>query len=310
MYIKISKFENLKIFIILIISLYLFIINLIKIKKYNKNIKLRNSYNNEIINRMKVCLCTLGKKENKYIREFIKYYVDFGIDKIINDFINNKYVKIINYRGLARSQLKILNDCYKNNYNKYNWLLFYDIDEFLYLRNYKNIKYFLIEKKFKKYILIHLNLIYHTDNNLLYYENKSLSERFPEKRYKNLFIAKTILRGHIPGIKITSAHWINYKIVGCNGYGKKIKLKNYKYIKPDFRNYYINHYAFKSTEEFINKINRGSCYYGINNKTKLHKINVYFCYNKITLKKINFIEQKTKLNLDRFRKKINKLLSV
>ena len=37
----------------------------------------------------------------------------------------------------------------------------------------------------------------------------------------------------------------------------------------------------------------------------MHKINLYFYYNKITLEKINYLENKTGLNLSSFRKKLN-----
>ena len=111
-----------------------------------------------------VCICTLGKSENRYIREFIKYYENFGIDKIflydnndkdgerfeeiINDYINKGFVVLLNWRGKKRSIFKIMNDCYLRNYKIYNWLVFYEIDEYLYLKNYSNIKTFLSESKF------------------------------------------------------------------------------------------------------------------------------------------------------------------
>ena len=45
------------------------------------------------------------------------------------------------------------------------------------LSGFKSVKSFLNKKQ--KCPVIHLNFVYHTDNNLLYYENKSLAERFP-----------------------------------------------------------------------------------------------------------------------------------
>ena len=36
----------------------------------------------------------------------------------------------------------------------------------------------------------------------------------------------------------------------------------------------------------FNKINKGDGIFGYNNKTKMHKINIYFGYNKITIEKI------------------------
>ena len=109
--------------------------------------------------KIKVCICTIGKKENLYIREYIKYYKNLGIDKIyiydnneingetfenvIFDYIKINYVNIINYRGYLKPQSKMMNTCYKMNYLKYDWIIFNDIDEFLYLKNYSNIKNFL-----------------------------------------------------------------------------------------------------------------------------------------------------------------------
>ena len=62
-----------------------------------------------------------------------------------------------------------MNDCYQKNYKQYNWLIFYEVDEYIHLTNYTNVKDFLNEKRFENCEIIHLNLICHTDNNLLYY---------------------------------------------------------------------------------------------------------------------------------------------
>ena len=81
----------------------------------------------------KICICTIGKEENKYIREFVSYYEKFGVDKIflydnndvdkehfddvIKDYIEKDFVKILNWRGVKRPHFKAINDCYIR-YNK------------------------------------------------------------------------------------------------------------------------------------------------------------------------------------------------
>ena len=74
----------------------------------------------------------------------------------------------------------IWNDCYKRNRNIFDWILFYDIDEYIHLKNYSNIQKMLNEKKFEKCKKILLNWVIHTDNNLFFYDNRTLHERFPE----------------------------------------------------------------------------------------------------------------------------------
>ena len=150
------------------------------------------------IKAMKVCLCTIGKNENDYVIEFVNYYKNYSIDKIfiydnndvegerfeyvLNNYIKDKFVEIINYRGKNKIQLKYMNDCYQKNYQKYDWLLFYDLDEFIHLRE-KNIKHFLISKKFNSCDKISLNWVIHLDNDQLKYKNESLFKRFPKFRY-------------------------------------------------------------------------------------------------------------------------------
>ena len=146
-------------------------------------------------NNIKVCICAIGKNENKYIREFIEHYKKYGIDKIfiydnndingeyfqevIYDYIKNKYIEIINFRGKKKAQRFCYKDCYKNNYMLFDWFIIFDLDEFIYLKNYNNIKDYLNNKRFKRCQVIHLNLLFFTDNDLLKYDNRSLKERFP-----------------------------------------------------------------------------------------------------------------------------------
>jgi len=43
---------------------------------------------------MKVCLCTSGKKENLYAKEFVEHYKKYGVDKIFiydNNDLNSEY---------------------------------------------------------------------------------------------------------------------------------------------------------------------------------------------------------------------------
>ena len=140
-------------------------INKIEINKINKT---KIQFNKKDI---KICICTIGKQENKYIREFIQYYEKYGIDKIflydnndedgenfeevIKDYIDKGFVQISNLRGIKQPGAKALKDCYMKNNKMFDWLIFYDIDEYIHLKNISNIKEFLKDKKF-----IHCKKIY------------------------------------------------------------------------------------------------------------------------------------------------------
>lgn len=271
------------------------------------------------LKKMKICICTIGKQENRYIKEYIEYYKKYGIDKIIlydnnnlngenfediiKEYINEDFVEIKNWRGMKSPQMKIYNNCYKNNYEKYDWLIFNDIDEYLYLKSYNNIKDYLSKRKFKNCENIQLNWLLYTDNNLIHYQNKSLKIRFKEKdpnrnfrKISKFSNGKSILRGHIPNIKITNFHCISNDLKTCDGFGIERKI-----LKPDYKYYYFKHYYCKSTEEFIDKLKKGDVYQ-MQNK---NKIRFYFSYNKITKEKLNYIEKTIKENLAYYKNKLN-----
>jgi len=285
------------------------------IKKVNKK---------AIVENIKVCVCTLAKLENRYIREFVQHYEKYGVDtiflydnndidgenfeEVINDYIKSGFVQLMNWRGKYEAMIKIMNDCYQRNYKNYDWLLFYEIDEYIYLYGYNNIKFFLNQTKYDHCQQIYLNLVCHTDNNLLYYDKRPLSIRFPQtaplsKLGGKLLEMKTIIRGHINGVFIVSNHLGDFTLKSCNNSGKSEKLTGLSTYYGDQKYYYIDHYYSKSTEEFITKITKGDAIR--NDKNYIYeRIDKYFQQSDITREKIDFIEQRAHVNLSKYRKQI------
>ena len=277
--------------------------------------------NNDLMN---ICICTFAKNENLYIKEFVEFYKKIGINKIFiydnNDedrekldyilktYINNDFVKIINWRGKNHEYEKMLSDCYKNNYNNYEWLIFYEIDEYIHLKENNDIKTFLSNAKFDNCECIYLNWIFHTDNNLINYDNRTLQERFPipESNPQNInstlnHFVKTIIKGHGNIIDINNIYKLSDKLQGCNGNGIQPIFNGNEMVENDFEDNYIIHYSCKSTEEFVKKINNEH----FDDNKKNESIYKYFSYNEINLEKIKFIENKTKLKLTELRLRLN-----
>ena len=277
---------------------------------YYKFIKFKPLYH-----QLKVCLCTPVKKENLYLNEFVEHYKYYKVDKIflydnndideehlefvVNNYVQSGYIEIINYRGQKRALFDMMNDCYKKNYQKYDWLIFYEVDEYIHLKNYNNIKKFLIQEKFNKCETIQLNWVFHTDNEKLYYENKQLKKRFSNvARFVTYTAIKSILRGKIPNIIINCVHQINENLKSCNGFGNFTVTKTIGTSSLDYEYYYIDHYFCKSTEEFVKKMNKGDVLYSIDNIKE--RIKVYFAVNKPTKAKIKYLKQNilTNVSLD------------
>ena len=226
-----------------------------------------------------------------------------NFEDVIKDYIDIGFVDLINWRGKKKVQLKIMNNCYRRYYLFYDWLIFFDIDEFIHLKNYSNIKSFLNETRFSDCQLIYLNLFVHTDNNQIFYQNKSLFERFKEfvpkiKPEGQILEIKFILKGHISNIKIESQHYCNNKLKNCNGFGKANTNIGIYAKEPDYNYYYIEHFFSKSTEELIDKIKKGDCIY---ENIELNKVERYFNQSNITKEKLELIEKRLLLNLSKFK---------
>ena len=194
-----------------------------------------------------ILLSTIAKNENLYIREFVEYYRQLNFTKIIifdnndingetfdnilNDYIKSSYVEIIDIRGLSKIQIAVNNYCYKKYKNLYDWIGFFDIDEFLYIKNNLNIDNYLYNKRFIKCESIIFNWHIYDDNNLEKYEKKSLIERFQKFKIRSM-VSKSIIRGNLNNLLFPSVHilGINVKYF-CDSIGKRIFPPNFLYTE-------------------------------------------------------------------------------
>ena len=315
-----------KIIIILILILITSFINIPELK----NIIEKEIVNQRIIKNTKVCISSPVKNENRYIKEYVEHYLKYGVDKVfiydnneingerledaIGRFIKSGIVEVVDYRGKVTPLFDIMNDCYQRNYQIYDWIIYFEVDEHIHLYNYTNVKLYLQRDVFKNCEKIHLNWVHHTDNNLIYYDDRPLHVRFPEvepnardniKGSSNC--VKSILRGHIPNVVIDCVHKLNTKLKGCDGFGNPQFIPVYDTNNSDFRFYYIDHYYSKSVEEFVEKINKGDVIQGQKDWLKYVRLDNYFERNDITNEKLDFIEERTHLNLTKYRIRLQEL---
>ena len=212
------------------------------------------------------------------------------------------------------------NHCYRENKFFFNWFIFYDMDEFIHLKNFNNIKKYLTKSDFDKCNIIYLNHVVHTDNNQIYYYNKSLFERFPKiENFMNANysyyprrvlkdITKIIIRGNLSKIQMGNPHFLDNNPGNCcNGYGIIINQSSIHLNPPDHKNYYFDHFYFKSSEEYLHKLDVGDVFFGGKRGYHLYWFQIYFAFNEITKEKLDYFENKTNINLKYFRQKISQI---
>ena len=267
----------------------------------------------KISTKIKVCLCAIAKEQNLYIKYFLEHYKNLGYDHIfiydnndINDkkledviknYINNGFVPLIDYRGFKgkrnNPQLDAYYDCYENHNKKYDWLTFFDIDEYLILKpNGTKIHEFLENERYKNCPIIKINWVLYSDNDQIKYENKSVLERFTQvTKYKiDNYNIKSIMRANIPYYKFNrsySPHYLYYKVKSCSTSGKFINGTYYSHFL-DYKYAILNHYNTKTVTEDTKKLKKGiatSKLYLSNRVLKFY-FNRFFAINNKTKEKV------------------------
>lgn len=187
---------------------------------------------------------------------------------ILKDEIKKGFVSIINYIGYRgsnnSSQHEAYYDCYKRNKLHFDWLSFFDFDEFLEIKP-KNItiQEFLGNNLYKNCQNIKINwLIYESDNESLYYDNKPLQLRFNKPIFNHIANKhiKSTVKGHEKEnywSKWTTPHSSSNQFIACSSSGRRIDSKTPFLEPPEYEYAEIKHYGRKSFEEYCKKLKRG-----------------------------------------------------
>lgn len=218
----------------------------------------------------KIGLCCIACLQDNYIDEWIQYHLKMGFDQIFiyqNNWRahlkqNYKNVHLIEWDGINK-QRSAYEHCIQQNFNKIDFLGFWDVDEFLYIKQNNNIKSFM--NQYLDLTGIGINWRTFGDNNLTEVKdnNYSVIQRFTRCENKlnhnvkiiiNCFLLKHFI--DMKQIKFTSPHSINLKLFTTNRQqllGPWNENLNGNYPAE------IYHYILKTKQEYIEtKMKRGN----------------------------------------------------
>ena len=252
---------------------------------------------------MRSCIVAIAKYENDYIREWIEYNLNLGFDHIfigdnnddhkediftiVEDYVKDNKVTVVNIKDFNIKQIDFYKMSYLNLVGNFDWVLYYDIDEFLVLKKHKNVNDYLSQEKFNNFDVIKINQKMMTNNGYVIQIDKPVLERFTQEaenfKCKHTFydadgiehpchINNTIKSFYRTGKNLIPAtHSTEKEYSGiryCNAIGEEIFDKPYW---PNWSQYnefvnhdeaYLMHFATKSLEEYVKyKMKRGwSCF--------------------------------------------------
>ena len=266
-----------------------------------------------------VIIVMICKKEALYLRDFIKYHLDLGFDRIVigdnneidgeryelllNDYIDSGKVQLIDLRGKQGMQ-KIFYNNLKFYGITYKWAAFIDTDEFITFSDVgrkifnNNIKNFLNSRDYVK--AYKLNWRLYGDNGKIMYSSEPVVDRFPEPLDKNVTFhykspenshVKSILRYDVKVNFTDNPHGINE----CDDYytPKGIPVKGGPFnFDLEYDILYIRHYYTKSLSEWCtHKLGRSYADYIRSDKIDYYPLKDYFIYNEWTEDKQKYLDE-------------------
>ena len=261
-----------------------------------------------------ICICLVIKNQFQYIKDFSTFYKNMGVKKIflydnsdidtedyrlvVSEEIKNSFIEVINIRGYCGIQHIAYNHCYETNKHNFDWFLFIDTDEYIFIEKNKTLIDYLYDDKFNKCNYIKINWRFYTDNNMLHYSKKSVVERFTVPSSFQMLYVKSVIRGGLNDTFYMTAHYPIFLKGCCNPEGRFENPIAFKMRKFFYNKMYIRHYYSKSTEEYCDKINLGCVvtgkyrvkrlivlYYLINNVTDIKRKMLEKCLKRSGLKK-------------------------
>lgn len=267
----------------------------------------------------KIALCCIAKMENDYIRFFVEYYKALHFDKIIiydnndsegekcedviNDYIQSGFVEIVDFRGRKVAQLSAYQNCYDRFNIQYDWIAFFDVDEFLtFSDGSDDIHDFLNQEKFLPYQLMHINWKVYGDNDLLDNDGRNVIERFVEPLPYNTRMYSSNLpeNNHIKSIVRGGLSYVRWNkgphTPSCIGYHCCNPLGEHVNANSPFQNYdfsvaFIRHYSTKTIGEWVkNKMKRGIPDRSVESWKELLNLDSFFRYNRKTDEKQLYAE--------------------
>lgn len=204
---------------------------------------------------MKVALVCIAKMEDYYLEEWLGYNHKLGFDKIIlyqNDWrtdIEKPYLQK-EIRDGENLQVSVYNNFLDHN-TEYDWVGFFDCDEYLVLKKHENVKDFIREYR-QQTNVIAINWLIYGNMRKETRECNSLIKMFSRRCAKPDGHIKVFVNAK-SGERMCSPH---------NTFGWAIDTQGEKFYGSFNRNgpinvAYLNHYHNKTREDWKLRIQRG-----------------------------------------------------
>lgn len=231
---------------------------------------------------MKFGVCAIIKNENLYLREWVEHYINLGFDKIIiydnnnpsgelpnvviQDYIDAGIIDVINRRGARGNadtiecgynldpQIDAYNECLETYKDELDWIAFFDVDEFLEIRDAKTIQEQFEFMDYDEFDVVYVAWEIYGDNGKMYYEPEPVQKRFPLPvvTESDAYFPKSICKTN-KGIRYNEQPHAPDCSSGCSADKVQMFLWGMNYLLPasSYDHMVLKHYFTKSLTEYL-----------------------------------------------------------
>ena len=210
-------------------------------------------------------ICCIAKDEDPYLREWVSYHLAIGFEHIIlydnnsknkikdilKDYVATNLVTVYDLPLTEHQQLSAYVNCIKVWKNLVHWIAFIDIDEFIVPLTTHDIRDFLDDYIDYAVVGVHWNIF--SSNGYLRKSSGSVIKKFRKSLGLNEHIKSIVQPKKV--IKPLSPHHFQYTDSFCVNEDFVCIPSHCSY--PIANKIVLNHYYFKSQQEFEEKIARG-----------------------------------------------------
>ncbi|MBQ7618272.1 MAG: glycosyltransferase family 92 protein [Desulfovibrio sp.] len=217
-------------------------------------------------------LCGIAKNENKYLKEWVAYHHYIGFEKIyiydnesdvalyneVTDYLNLGICDVYEIKGEAQQNIAY-NHCLKTHGQDCEWLAFFDLDEFLCLKEDDDAR--VVMRDYEDYAGLSVQWDSFSSSGHLKSPDNFVTLAYKESLGYSV-ISKCIVRPRYVKMTFSAHHFIFRKGIAVNARGEAC-LGAYAPLAID--KICLNHYSFRSQEDWAKKLAKTDATYGQNN---------------------------------------------
>ncbi len=217
-------------------------------------------------------LCAIARNETPFLREWVAYHYRIGFEKIYiydNESIAPVRDSVAEFYDLGVCDTYTLqgegmqniayNLCLRDHGHEFEWLAFFDLDEFLCLKCDTDARILLRDYENYSGLILHWD-IFSSSGHLARPEGMVTLNYTQSLGYS--LISKCIVRPAKVAMTVTSHHFAFHEGVAVNT-NKEPDLSGYTPIAVDKA--CLNHYQYRSQQDFAEKLDKADATFGASN---------------------------------------------